>query len=297
MVRANHEKALALGTHLLDLAEAAQDKALLLEAHNALGLTFFFQGKFASSSEHLDNGSRDAVGLAQQLSHPYSLAYARGIAAAIHQFRSEEQLTRDSAEASSGVATEYGFPFWSGFQTILLGWASAKRGKGEEGVAQIRQGMETYLATGAELLRPYLLGLLTDALSETGSTEQGLAVIAEALLTVEKTGERFYEAELYRQKGELLLLLNGSESSDLTVRQSRRSEIEECFFKAVSVAEKQQAKWFELRAMKSLARIWRKQGRNEEARRMLAEIYGWFTEGFDTVDLQDAKALLGELRG
>jgi predicted ATPase/class 3 adenylate cyclase len=342
VVRADHEKALTLGKHLLSLAESTQDRALLVQVHNALGLAFFFQGDFAASREHLErcfdlydleqhrslaysyagqdpgvtscifsawakltagypdqalNRSSDALNLAQQLSHPYSLAYALGIAAAFHQFRKEGELTQDLAAASLAVATEHGFPFWAAFQTILLGWVLVKRGKVDEGLAQISRGMEAYWATGAELLRPYLTGLLADALVEGGSMERGLALLAEALEAVEKTGERFYEAELHRQKGELLLRLHGEGSKlhDFTPEQSRSAEIEGCFLKAISVAGRQHAKWFELRAATSLARLWQHQGRIKEAHAMLAEPYSWFTEGFDTSDLKDAKALLEEL--
>jgi len=161
------------------------------------------------------------------------------------------------------------------------------------------RGMEMYWATGAELLRPYLIGLLAEALAESGSTERGLVLLAEALEAVEKTGERFYEAELYRQKGELLFRFysEGSELTDFTAQSSRSCEIEGCFLKAISVASRQQAKWFELRAATSLARLWHRQGRKEEAHAMLTKSYSWFTEGFDTADLNDAKALLDELGG
>jgi predicted ATPase/class 3 adenylate cyclase len=341
VVRADHEKALTLGEHLLSLAESAQDEALLLQAHNALGLAFFFQGDFAASREHLERcismydlerhrslafsyagqdpgvtsfvflawasqsagypdqalkRSSDALSLAQLLSHPYSLAYARGIAAAFHQFRKDGEVTQDLANASLGVSTEHGFPFWSAFQTILLGWVSVKQGKTDEGIAQMSSGLEAYRATGAELLRPYLMGLLAEALGERGSTERALALIDEALETVEKTGERFYEAELYRQKGELLLR-SYSEGSELpfTAQSSRPCEIERCFQKAMIVAGRQQAKWFELRAVTSLARLWHHQGRKEDAHTMLAKSYNWFTEGFDTADLKDAKLLLDQL--
>jgi predicted ATPase/class 3 adenylate cyclase len=342
VVRAEHEKALTLGKHLLSLAESSQDQALLLQAHNALGLALFFQGDFADARDHLERclalydleqhrslafsyagqdpgvtssifsawasqaigypdqalkRSRDAVSLAQQISHPYSLAYARGIAAAVHQFRKEEKLTQDSADASLGVATENGFPFWSAFQTILLGLVSVKHGKADEGIAQMNQGMEAYWATGAELLRPYLTGLQAEAFAEVGSTERALALLDEALEAVEKTGERFYEAELYRQKGELLLrsYSEGSELKDSTAQSSRSCEIERCFLKAISVAGRQQAKWFELRAATSLARLWRRQGMEEKAHTMLAKSYSWFTEGFDTADMKDAKLLLEQL--
>jgi predicted ATPase len=138
---------------------------------------------------------------------------------------------------------------------------------------------------------------LAEALAERGSTERGLALLAEALEVVERTGERFYEAELYRQKGELLFrsYSDGSELIDFTAQSSRSHEIESCFLKAISVAEHQQAKWFELRAATNLARLWHRQGRKEKAHTMLTKSYNWFTEGFDTADLKDAKALLDQL--
>ena len=152
-------------------------------------------------------------------------------------------------------------------------------------------------ATGAVLLRPYLMGLLAEALGDMGLTERGLALVAEALETVEKTGERFYEAELYRQKGELLFR-SYSESSglpDVTAHSSSSCEIERCFSTAMTVAGHQPAKWFELRAATSLARLWRQQGRKKDAHTMLAKSYNWFTEGFDTADLKDARLLLSQL--
>ena len=157
-------------------------------------------------------------------------------------------------------------------------------------------GLEAYWATGAELLRPYLIGLFAEALAEGGSTQRGLALLADALEAVEKTGERFYEAELYRQKGELLSRPYGEGSKLIDLARSSRScEIERCFLKAMTVAGRQQAKWFELRAATSLARFWQHQGRKEEAQTMLAESYNWFTEGLDTADLKDARLLLSQL--
>jgi len=201
------------------------------------------------------------------------------------------------ADASLGVATEHGFPFWSAFQSVLMGWVLVKQGKADEGIAQTSRGMEAYRATGAELLRPYLIGLFAEALAEGGSTERGLVLLAEALGTVEETGERFYEAELYRQRGELLFRSFSEDSRlpDITAPLSRSSEIERCFLKAMTVAGRQQAKWFELRAATSLARLWRHQGRKNDAHTMLAKSYNWFTEGFDTADLKDARLLLSQL--
>jgi predicted ATPase len=344
LVRADHQKAQALGEHLLRVAEGAQDEALLVQAHNALGLTFFFQGHFAAAREHLERclalydpqrhsnlafsyagqdpgvtgcvfsawtaqvsgysdqalkRTHEALSSAQKLSHPYSLTYARGIAAAIHQLRKEAESTQERAEASLGIATEHGFPFWSAFQTILLGWVLVNRGKADEGIAQMSGGMEAYWATGAELLRPYFLGLLADAFSEKGSVERALALVDEALQIVDKTGERFYEAELHRQKGALLIRSHGEhpDSHNLTSQSSSLSRIEGCFLKAISIAQRQQAKWFELRSAIDLARLWRHHGRIGEAHSLLAQNYGWFTQGFGTPDLKNAKTLLEELNG
>jgi predicted ATPase len=138
--------------------------------------------------------------------------------------------------------------------------------------------------------------LLAEAYAAKGLADRGLALFDEALAIVDKTGERFYEAELYRQKGELLVRSHSDQpdSHDLTARSSRLSE-EECFLKAIGVAQRQQAKSFELRSAMELARLWQRQGRIMEARTTLAQIFGWFTEGFDTADLKDAKALLDEL--
>ncbi len=342
LVRADHEKAFTLAKHLLSLAESAQDHALLLQAHNALGLVRFFQGDFAEARDHLERcfalydsdqdrslalfyagqdpgvtssifsawalqtvgysdqavqRTQGAITLAQQLTHPYSLAYARGIAAALHQFRQERELTQELGTASLDLATEHEFPFWSAFQRILLGWASVKKGRVDEGIEQMRRGMEAYLATGAELLRPYLLGLLAEASKEKGSTAQALAILAQGLEAVEKTGERFYEAELYRQKGEVLLrsCCEGSELSDVTAWSSSSCEIETCFLKAINVASRQQARWFELRATTGLARLWNHRGEKGKAHSTLTKSYSWFTEGFDTADLKDAKRLLDQL--
>jgi predicted ATPase len=147
------------------------------------------------------------------------------------------------------------------------------------------QGLAAFQATGMRLQYPHFLALLAEAYGKAGQAEEGLSVLAEALALVEETGERYYGAELYRLKGELLLM-QGDEAE---------SEAEASFHKAIEVARRQQAKSWELRATMSLCRLWQRQGKREEARQRLAEVYGWFTEGFDTPDLQEAKALLEEL--
>jgi len=171
--------------------------------------------------------------------------------------------------------------------TGLRGLAMAKEGHKEEGIAQIQEGLASYRATGAELYRPYFLCLLAEACMETGRFDDGLRALTEALNAADEHENRHYEAEIHRLKGAVLLKQDDSNAA----------EAQYCFERAIEIARKQSAKSWELRATMSLARLLAKQGRREEARTMLAEIYGWFTEGFDTADLKDAKALLEELGG
>ena len=171
----------------------------------------------------------------------------------------------------------------------MQGWARAEQGQVEEGIAQIRQGLAIHQAIGVGILQSYYLALLVEVYGKAGQAEDGLAVLAEAPTVVDKSGARFYEAELYRLKGELTLQ-NKAPGPQATVE-----EAEACFLKALEIARKQQAKSLEVRASMSLARLWQQQGKKAEAHRLLSDIYGWFTEGFDTKDLQKAKALLEAL--
>jgi predicted ATPase len=162
----------------------------------------------------------------------------------------------------------------------------------------MHQGLAAYRATETELERPYYLALLAEAYGTVEQFEEGLSVLAEALAVVDKTGERSYEAELYRLKGMLTLQKVSEVSSQLSVPSPQAEAEQEAaadFLKAIEIARHQQAKSLELRAVMSLSRLWQQQGKREEAHALLAEIYGWFTEGFDTTDLQEAKALLAEL--
>ena len=168
---------------------------------------------------------------------------------------------------------------------LQRGWALAQQGQAKEGITQIEQSLIAYRATGAEITRPYYLALLAEAHGVMGQPAAGLTALAEALTLTDRTSERWYEAEIYRLKGELLL----QQSSD------NSTEAESCFFHALDIARNQQAKSFELRASTSLARLWHQQGKRQEAHDLLAPVYNWFTEGFDTADLIDAQALLDEL--
>jgi len=192
------------------------------------------------------------------------------------------------------LATEQGFAVLLAQGTTSQGWALVEQGQGEEGIARIGQGLTAHQATGSEIARPTYLALLAEAYGKVGRVEEGLNALAEALAVVDKTGERYHEAELYRLKGQLTLQKFQVSGSKFQVTNPQK-EAEECFLKAIEIARKQQAKSLELRAVMSLSRLWQQQGKRDEARPMLAEIYNWFTEGFDTADLKEAKALLKEL--
>ncbi len=334
IVRAEHKTANSLGEQLLSLAEGQQDTTLLIEAHWALGASSYARGEVTSARAHLERSialydpdehctlaflygydpgmscqtigawvlwslgypdqalrmSQTSITLAQKLSHPFSLAYALGHAARLHQFRREEHAIQERTEAAIALSTEQGFPFFLTQGAIFHGVVLAEQRSGLEGIARIQQGIAAYRATGAELYQPHFLALLAEADGKAAQVEEGLAVLAEALAVVVKTGERFYEAELYRLKGELTL-----RSKVQRLKAEVEAETERCFWQAIEVARDQSGKSLELRATTSLARLLAKQGRREEARTMLVEIYNWFTEGFDTSDLKDAKTLLDEL--
>jgi class 3 adenylate cyclase/predicted ATPase len=329
LVRAEYQTAHALGEQLLTLAQQVQDTAMLVAAHRALGTTLAFVGVPASAHTHLTQGmvqydlqqhrayawlygedagvfcrsqgartlwhlgypdqalawNEAAVMLAQQIAHPFSLSFALSAAAMFHQFRREVRLTHKRAEAAISLAKEQGFPHWIAHGSLLCGWALVQQGQAQEGIEQLHQGLIAHRATGAELLRPYFLSLLAEAQGTLGEPETGLAVLTEALTLVDTTGESWYEPELYRLKGASLL----QQSSD------NSTEAETCFHHALDIARNQQAKSFELRTATSLARLWQQQGKCQEAHDLLAPVYNWFTEGFDTADLQDAKALLEAL--
>jgi predicted ATPase len=248
--------------------------------------------------------AHEALTLAQEQAHPLSLATALYYVAWLHQCRREVQVARERTEAEIALCTEQGFAYWLPLGTILQGWLLTEQGKGKEGILQMRQDLAAYWATGAELNQSYCLALLAEAYGRMEHAEEGLSVLAEALAKADKTGERHYEAELYRLKGELSLKAKqvkiSQDKSEVTNPQpltpNSQAEAEGCFWKAIEIARRQQAKSWELRATISLARLWQQQGKKAEAHQMLVKIYSWFTEGFDTKDLQEAKALLEELQ-
>jgi class 3 adenylate cyclase/predicted ATPase len=329
-IRGDIRSAEELAKQLLALGEIVRDPALLVEAHQTLATTFFFLGELALARYHSEQGihfydpehhrslafvygqdpgvvctsysawalwhlgyptqalarCNEELTLAYDISHPFTLAIALHFAAGVHQFRREPELAERRADAVIAVSAERGFSFWSAWGMIERGWAVAQQGRPAEGIAQIREGLAAYRAGGSELGWPWILALLAEASGKVGQAEEGLKALAEALAIAAKNVDVIYDAEIHRLKGELLLACSGADN---------RTEAESSFRRAIDIARRQQAKSWELRTATSLSRLLQKQGKKEEARQMLAEIYGWFTEGFDTADLKDAKALLEEL--
>ncbi len=320
------QQALEMGEQCLSLAQRQSDSTSLVTAHSGLGDTLFYMGAFASARAHLEQGlnhldaessrtsiiglqnhnrmsivlwflgypdqalrwSHKALALAQELSRPYSVVLTQCLAAVCHLYRREASVVYEQAESLIVLAMEAGFPNLVALGTLLKGWALVELGQGEAGVTQLRQGLEAHRSAGTEVLRSAFLSWLAGAYWKAGDVPQGLTTLAEALEVVERQGERMAEAELYRLKGKLIW------HTDSGMRMAACTP-EESFQKALHVARAQQAKSLELRAATSLARLWQSQDKRQDAYDLLAPVYGWFTEGFDTADLIEAKHLLDEL--
>jgi predicted ATPase len=329
--RGAFERSRELGEQLLHVASRHHDPVLLLGAYDALACTAFHLGTFAQVLEHTARGLslydpqqhrtlvslygkdlgvscwywsamalwflgypdqslrriHEAQTLAQTLAHPSSMAVALNRGAFVGQFCQESRVAREWAETAVGIATEQGFPRYAALGTVLRGWALARQGQEREGIAHIHQGCVAYRKLGMAMEDPYFLALLADAYASSSEIEPGLAALADALARLPRGRGFFYEAELHRLRGELLL------------RQATPDALqaEECFHQALAIARRQEAKSLELRATMSLSRLWQQQGKSGEARQLLTEVYTWFTEGFDTVDLREARALLAALTG
>jgi len=320
-----------LGEQLLALAQHLDDSAYVLEAHRSLAFTFFSLGEMAAARAQAEEGialyqpdkdhahafaygqdpgtsclayaalalwhlgypeqalerCHEMLTLAHELSHPFSVAHALYFASLLHQHRREVHEARECAEAAIALATEHGFALYVIRGTLQRSWALTEQGQLGEGIDQMRQSLAAYRGTGAGLVLPYFLARLAEACGKGERVEAGLHVLDEALSLVEKHGECWWEAELHRLKGVLRL--------HEAVPDAKQAE--GCFRQALAIASRQQAKSLELRAAMSLSRLWQRQGKRDEARQVLAEVYGWFTEGFDTADLQEASALLQALGG
>jgi predicted ATPase len=230
--------------------------------------------------------SEEALSLARAVEHPFSLCVAHDMAGfRLHLLRGEIAQARWHLERAASLAEEGRFPMFQAYAKIYSGWMQAEQGQAGAGIAQMREGLVDLEETGTKLFNALTLSLLADACARAGKVAEGLRLNDQALAWVERTGERFYEAELHRLRGDLLVQEGGADEA----------EVEACYQQALEVARGQQARSLELRAAMALARLWQGQGRATEARELLAPIYDWFSEGFDTPDLQAAKALLEEL--
>jgi predicted ATPase len=329
LVRPQLSTAREIGESLLRLAQQARDPALALSAHYALGFTWYCLGALPVARLHLEaaiarytpdqrrasvfrmgqdlgvtcyvNAAvvlwllgypkqalahlHHALVLAHELAHPYSLVYARCVAAFVYQFCRQVPAVYEQAEAVFTLATEQAFPLWAALGMIFRGWALALQGQGEEGLAQIHQRITAWRSTGAALQVPYFCSLFAEVAARLGHTADGLQALTEAQALIEQHEQRWWEAEVYRLRGVVLL------QQPLTPQ----AEAETWFQRALDTARRQEAKSLELRAALSLARLWQQQDRRAEARALLAPLYDWFTEGFDTADLQEARALLEAL--
>ncbi len=329
--RGELQTARELGDQLLTLAQHQDDPTLLLAAHAALGSTLYFLGAFAPALMHLEQGiahhtlqphrssdsrygqdpgvqcyhfltwtlwylgypdqalqrSHEAHTLAQELAHPATQATALYGAARLRQLRRDACEAHELAEGTITLSTEQGNTLYLAYGTFLSGWALFQQGQREDGIEQMHQGLAATRAAGGEVARPSYLALLAEAYGTVAQAEKGLPLLAEARAMTDKNGQRFCDADFHRLEGELLL--------QQTVPDEPQAE--SCFHKALDVARHQQAKSLELRAATSLARLWQSQDKRQEAYDLLAPVYEWFTEGFDTADLKDAKALLDELEG
>ena len=280
-----------------DCFRYTQDPRVAMPSFAAWAL--WFLGRPQQASDRI----QEALILAGELAEPHGLAHALFFAAIVHQLRREPHRAQERAEAAIAVSSEHGLMFYQAQATIVRGWALIEQGLQADGIKQMRQGLAARQAIGTELARPQFLGLLAEALGNNGQVEEGLRLLEEAVAAADSTGERCYEAELHRLKGELWLMQSGQGSSPTakarkTVVKAAPSAVtnaERCFDQSIKIAQRQSAKSLELRAVMSLARLYQKQGRLQEGRRLLSQVYDKFTEGFDTLDLREAKALLDEL--
>jgi predicted ATPase len=330
MAQGQWQRARELGEEFLGLAQQRQDPLLLVEGHRMLGNTVWWQGELAQAYTHVkaalalydpeqhraqavrygqDYGvvcglleawilwmlgypdqalrsKEETLVLARRQAHPLTLALALLWSAMLHQLRREPQATQAQAEEARALCTEQGFLWYGAWGLMPHGWALVEQGRVADGLSQIREAIATARATGAGVGRsPWLLATLAEACGQAGQSAEGLCVLEEARERVQAKEEHLYEPEVYRLKGELLLQQSTAQ----------QGEAEEHLQQALALARHQQAKSLELRAAMSLARLWQRQGKRVEAHELLAPIYGWFTEGFGTADLQEARVRLKEL--
>jgi len=326
-VRLEHERALEISNQCVVLAEREQDADLLVEAHRVLGNTLIWLGRGQAARTHLERsltyydpkqhqshasvyGQDPAVGalswltvtlwvlgfpdqalnraeeawrLSNDVEHPFSQAWARLFLAFVRALRKEWEVARDSADACIAFSKDQGFPAWIPLASMYRGKAMSELGQPRQAIEMFQQSLAAFEAVGEQQGIPFFLTFLAEACAADGRADEGLRIVDDALTRARKNSGHWCESLLHNTKGKLLLT-------------GRAAEAETCFWQAIQIARAQEAKSFELQASMSLSRLWQGQGKRREAHTLLAPIYNWFTEGFDTRDLREAKALLEELR-
>jgi len=312
------------------VAERLGDRVLLLEAHHAMAPSTLWTGEPDTTRRHCEQGmalydrdqhrslaflygghdpgvccrmhssvalwllgyptaalerSRSGLALAQDLAHPSSIVNALPFACIVHQLLGDVESLRNATGSMIALSTEHGFAQWQAFGRILDTWIQSEQGCGDVAIPRLQREIADYRAMGTALWVPCFLSLLASTCLRLGAADEGLAAVADALRTADVTGARLWDAEFLRLKGELLFARDAAAGPDAEI----------AFRQAIDLARQQGAKSWELRAAISLSRLWQRQGKRPEAARLLAEIYGWFTEGFDTTDLRAARVLLDEL--
>jgi predicted ATPase len=252
-----------------------------VDAHSFASWCHFYLG-------HPDRAlavSEEAVALAKRVDHPLSLALALFFAGICHVQRGELDRTRERSEEVVVLAEQVGLPFYLGLGRAFRGGAQVRSGEGEAGIAEMRQAIIELAGIGSGIGASQILFWLADSLRIVGRHDEALGTLGLGVARAEQQGEHFYDAELHRLRAEILLDTDGNAAP----------EAEALFGQALEIARRREAKSFELRAATSLARLWQRHGKRDAARALLAPLYAWFTEGFDTKDLKDAQALLAAL--
>jgi predicted ATPase len=335
-VCADHKTAYELADQCLSLAQHLNDAVFLMGAHMELGAALFCMGDSTQARSHLEraialhepNGQRlhasvhgqdfgvsarareshvmwflgypdqaiaisqEALALAKELCHPFTMAYAHIFAAVLYQLCANRQKTEEHAEATIRIADHHGFELWSVAGKFLRAWAMAEQGR-TNGIVDMTEELASWRSLGghgSQTHQPYFLALLAEVQGKAGQIHEGLRLLAEMHSAVERTGERSHEAEFYRLKGDLLW------KSEIPASESVLAEAERSLHEAIAVARRQKAKSLELRAAMSVSQLWTSQGKRKQARELLSDVYGWFTEGFETGDLKRANAILAEMR-
>jgi len=334
ITRGETKKAYKLAEQMISLSQRSQDPLQVMMANWFLGLTSVYLGEFSSAQAPLEQviksydpqqhgflafafgqdagvsclswlgwtlwflgypdravkRCKEALVLAEKLNHPFTLGFTYGIAGFyFYSLTHEFQKVKEHSEAAIKLGKREGFGLFHALEPFLRGAEGSLEGNVEEGIKLMRQGLAAYRAIGTGMLIPHHLGIMAELCEKGGKVKEGFEAVAEGLAEVKKSGERYYEAELYRIKGELTLKKARVEDK------MKQAEAEGYFRQAIDISRSQKAKSWELRAAMSLSRLLQKQGKNEEARQELKEVYGWFAEGFDTPDLKEAKTLLDKL--